>query len=222
MEGDKLDDLYYDQLARIGQALDSASRLRLLDCLSYGKQSVEQLAEKTNLTVANASQHLQKLKDVRLVQAEKDGLKVYYRLAASEVGEFYQKLQKLADQRLFEVKSLLDQYQRDADALEEDDAKTLAEKARRGEVTVLDVRPRDEYEQQRLPGAVSVPLEELEKHLDELPDDQQIVAYCRGSYCVLSDKAASKLRQRGYNAHSLAEGVEEWEAEEDLELISGQ
>jgi rhodanese-related sulfurtransferase/biotin operon repressor len=210
MENNELEQLYFEQISRISKALSSPSRLKLLDALSYRPHSVEKLAEQTGLTTANTSQHLQKLKEVRLVETEKKGTQVYYSLSSPDVSRFYRELQKIGEQHLFEIKSIIDQFHRDAETLEKVNMDTLNRKAKNGEVIVLDVRPVKEFQKESLPNAVSIPLEELEEQLDKLPRDKKIFAYCRGSYCILSDKAVQKLRQKGYKAHSLNEGIEEW------------
>ncbi len=202
----------YEQLARIGKALASPPRLELLDLLCQGPRTVETLAQEAGLTVANASQHLQVLRSARLVEAEKQGLFVTYRLADQAVCEFYQKLRALAEIRLAEVESILRQLREGPERLEPVAKKVLLRRIRRGEVTVLDVRPPEEYRAGHIPGALSMPLKDLKSHLARLPRNQDIVAYCRGPYCVLATEAVGLLRAKGFRALRLEDGVPEWRA----------
>jgi len=202
----------YEQLARIGKAVASPRRLELLDLLAQGPRTVEALAREAGLGMANASQHLRALRAAELVTAEKSGLFVTYRLASSEVGDFYLALRRLAESRLAEIERLTRDFLEARGVLEEVDRETLLDRARQGEVTVLDVRPSEEYGAGHIPGALSVPLAELEQRLAELPRDQEIVAYCRGPYCVLAVEAVRLLRERGFRAVRLEDGVADWRA----------
>lgn len=200
----------YEQLARIGKAVSSPKRLELLDLLCQAPRTVEALAREANLTVANASQHLKLLHAARLVEAEKNGLFVTYRLADPAVGDFFGALRHLAELRLAEIERLVRQYTRGSEAMEALDRKALLERVARGEVTVLDVRPVEEYQAGHIPGAVSLPLKELESRLERLPRDQEIVAYCRGPYCLLAVEAVERLRSHGYRATRLDDSVIDW------------
>ena len=202
----------YEQLARIGKAVASPPRLELLDLLCQGPRTVETLAREAGLTVANASQHLQVLRSARLVEAEKQGLYVTYRLADLAVCEFFQKLRALAEIRLAEVESILRQFREGPERLEPVAKKALLGRVRKGEVVVLDVRPPEEYRAGHIPGALSIPLKHLKSHLSKLPRNQEIVAYCRGPYCVLATEAVEVLKAKGFRALRLEDGVPEWRA----------
>ncbi len=205
-------DALYQELARIGQAVASGPRLALLDLLRQGPRTVDALARETSLTLANASQHLKVLRRARLIDAEKHGVFVTYRLADPAVDTFFGALRGLAELRLTEVQQIARAFVERRGALEPIDHRRLLERVRAGEVTVLDVRPAEEYEAAHILGAVSIPLPELERRLDSLPRDREVVAYCRGPYCVLAPDAVRMLRARGYVATSLGDGVAEWRA----------
>ena len=205
-------DAIYEQFARIGKAVSSPKRLELLDLLCQGERTVEVLAKESGMTVANASQHLQVLRTARLVEAEKEGLYVMYRLADQTVCEFFHAMRVLAESRLAEVEQIKRRFLEGRDGMEPVDRKGLLKLVREGAVTVLDVRPVDEYYAGLIPGALSFPLKELALHLSELPHDQDIVAYCRGPYCVLSIQAVEMLRARGFQAVRLEEGIQDLRA----------
>ena len=214
MENDnrRYKDAIYEQFARIGKALSSPKRLELLDLLCQGERTVEVLAKEAGLTVANASQHLHVLHATRLVETEKEGLFVTYRIADKTVSEFLLTLRGLAETRLAELEQITRLFLEGREGLEAIDRKTLLERVNKGEVTVLDVRPVEEYSAGHIPGAISVPLKELETRLSELSGDQEIVAYCRGPYCVLAIQAVEFLRARGLRALRLEDGIIEWRA----------
>ena len=205
-------DAIYEQLARIGKAVASPRRLELLDLLVQGPRTVEALARDSGQSVANTSQHLQALRAAHLVGADKSGLYVTYRLADGEVAEFFRGLRSVAESRLAEMERVTREFLGQRGLLEPVDRAALAERVRQGKVTVLDVRPASEYRAGHIPGAVSVPLAELERRLGELPKRREIVAYCRGPYCVLAVEAVSRLRARGYRAVRLEDGVHDWRA----------
>lgn len=205
-------DAIYEQFARIGKAVSSPKRLELLDLLCQAERSVEVLAKEAGLTVANASQHLQVLRAARLVDAEKEGLFVTYRLADQAVGEFFRAMRVLAESSLAEVEQIKRRFLKGREGMEPVDRDALLKRAREGAVAVLDVRPVEEYRAGHIPGAISIPLKELECHLFELPRDQEIVAYCRGPYCVLAVQAVEMLRAKGFNAVRLEEGIQDWRA----------
>ncbi len=205
-------DAIYEQFARIGKAVSSPRRLELLDLLCQCPRTVEALAKVTGQSLANTSQHLQVLRAARLVEAEKQGLYVTCRLADEGVSEFYRALHALAKSRLAEVESVAREFLEKRGMTEPVDREELLERVRRGEVTVLDVRPREEYEAGHIPGALSVPLREIETALARLPRDQEIVAYCRGPYCVLAIEVVGILRSRGFRAVRLEDGVPDWRA----------
>jgi len=203
----------YEQIARIGQATASPSRLELLDLLSQGPRTVEALAKQTGQSVATTSHHLQVLRRARLVDGEKAGLYVTYRLADPQVGDFFLELRQLAESRLAEVQQVTRQYMEQRGALEPVDNEELVRRVRAGEVTVIDVRPREEYVAGHIPGAISVPLADLPKRLRDLRKRRDIVAYCRGPYCVMSLDAVDLLRRKGFRAQRLEHGVVEWRAQ---------
>jgi rhodanese-related sulfurtransferase len=202
----------YEQIARIGQAAASPSRLELLDLLSQGPRTVEALAQQTGQSVATTSHHLQVLRRARLVEAEKAGLYVTYSLADPQVGHFLLELRRLAESRLAEIHHVTRQYLEARGALEPVDGEELLRRVRAGEVTLVDVRPREEYVAGHLPGAISVPLADLAKRAGELRKRRDIVAYCRGPYCVMALDAVDLLRRKGFRAHRLEHGVAEWRA----------
>lgn len=203
-------DAVYEQLARVGRAVDHPRRLELLDLLCQGPMTVEELARKGAMPVGSASQHLQVLKEARLVRARRDGSRVWYQLADDGVCAFYVMLRSLAEQRYAELRAVTEAFLRDLDALEAIDAKVLEERMESEEVVLLDVRPPEEYAAGHWPGAWSVPLDELAGRLAELPRDRTIVAYCRGPYCVLAPHAVHVLRRAGFKAVRLNEGPGEW------------
>lgn len=202
----------YEQFARIGKAVSSPKRLELLDLICQSEKTVEVLARETGLTVANTSQHLQVLRAARLVEARKEGLFVHYRLADQTVCDFSRAMRLLAESRLAEVERITRCFLEGKEGMEPVDKEGLLERVREASVTVLDVRPTEEYRAGHIPGAISVQLKELERRLSELPRDQEIVAYCRGPYCVLSIRAVEILRSHGFNAVRLEEGVQDLRA----------
>ena len=202
----------YEQFARIGKAVSSPKRLELLDLLCQGERTVEVLARESGLTVANASQHLQILRAARLVEAEKEGLFVIYRLADQTVCEFFRAMRVLAESQLAEVEQIKRRFLEGREGMEPVDRDALLKLVSEGAVTVLDVRPVEEYNAGHIPGALSIPLKELMLRLTELPHDQEIVAYCRGPYCVLSIEAVEMLRARGFQAVRLEEGIQDLRA----------
>lgn len=203
-------DAIYEQLARLGKAISAPKRLELLDVLCQGPRTVEALAEQAGLSVANASQHLQVLRASRLVDAEKKGLYVEYRLADATVCAFFLSLRALAQERLAEIDQVARAYFESRSAMEAVESEELVRRVRNGEVTILDVRPAEEYRAGHIPGAVSMPLRELKSRLDELPKNREIVAYCRGPYCVMAVEAVDLLRRRGFEAHRMEQGVLDW------------
>ncbi len=205
-------DAIYDQFARIGKAVSSPRRLELLDLLCQGERTVETLANEAGLTVANTSQHLQVLHGARLVATEKEGVFVHYRLSDKAVCEFFRSMRLLAESRLAEVVSAKRQFLREKGAMEPVNRDDLLERVRTGAVIVLDVRPSEEFAAGHIPGAISVPLRHLVRRLSDLPKDKEIVAYCRGPYCVLAVQAVEILRKRGFHAIRLEDGVQDWRA----------
>lgn len=209
MKTRELKDSIYEQLARIGKAVSAPKRLELLDLLCQGPRTVESLAEQSSMSVANASQHLRVLLSCCLVRTEKKGLYVEYQLADDEVGNFYLSLRRLGESHLAEIKKTLDAYWNARESMESLGTDELLSRARRGEVTLLDVRPSEEYRAAHPLGSVSIPVDELESRLNELPVGFPIVAYCRGPFCVMAFEAVTLLRSRGFAAHRLDCGVVE-------------
>ena len=205
-------DAIYEQLARLGKAIAAPKRLELLDLLCQGPRTVEALAEQAALSVANASQHLQVLRGARLVETEKKGLYVEYRLADDEVCRFFVALRGLAQARLAEVEQVAREYFEQRGEMEAVEGDELLRRVRSGEVTVLDVRPPEEYRAGHIPGALSIPVGELGARLKELPKNRDVVAYCRGPYCVMAVEAVALLRKKGFEAHRMEHGVADWRA----------
>ena len=201
----------YRLFARIGKALANPHRLELLDLLVQAPRTVEELAREAGMSVANTSQHLQRLKEARLVVSEREGLRIRYRVADPAVAHLWLELRAVAERQLAEVERTLDAYRHRRHEFERISADELRARLRRGEVVLLDVRPREEYQAGHLPGAISIPLDELERRLSELPRDRTIVAYCRGPYCVYADEALELLAERGWNVARLEDGVAEWQ-----------
>jgi rhodanese-related sulfurtransferase/DNA-binding transcriptional ArsR family regulator len=205
-------DSLYAEFAVLGKALANPHRLELLDLLGQGERSVEELAKEAALSLANASAHLQVLRQARLVEAEKRGLNVVYRLAAPEVFQLWRTLRDVGSTRLAEIDRLVENYFTDREELEAVDKEELLRLLKDEAVIVIDTRPEVEYEQGHISSARSVPVENLRRRLAELPRDVEIVAYCRGPYCVYSDQAVRLLHQHGFRARRLREGFPEWRA----------
>ncbi len=204
--------LLYDQMARLAKALAAPKRIELLDALSQAPRTVERLARDTNQTIANASQHLKVLRAARLVEAEKHGLYVTYRLATEDVARFLVELRELGEEQLAELRDIRNELSRAASNIEPIDRKTLLRRLRQGDAILIDVRPHEEYAAGHIPGSVSIPLGELKTKLEELPKDQEVVAYCRGPYCMLAVEAIELLVRHGRRALRLEDGVTEWRA----------
>ncbi len=204
--------LLYAQLARVGKAAASPRRLELLEVLAQGERVVEVLARETGQSVANTSHHLQVLRESGLVQARKAGLYVFYRLTEPGVYDLARMIRALAERHVSEVGAMVEMYFTDRDHLEPVAREGLLERARAGTVTVLDVRPVEEYRSGHIPGAVSIPINQLEKRMRQLPVDGEFVAYCRGPYCVMAFQAVELLRKRGRSARRLRDGFPEWRA----------
>lgn len=210
MKERNLKDLLYEQVARIGKALSSPKRLELLELLAQGEKTVETLASESGSDIKLVSAHLKALREARLVESQRDGRFMVYRTSGTDVGALLVTLRDVAEAHLVELRLALARLV-DAEAqLTGVSRETLLEQARRGEVLVLDVRPETEYRSAHLPYARSMPLDELEHHLDALPADVPIVAYCRGPFCLMSEQAVSLLRARGFRAARIEDGVNEW------------
>jgi rhodanese-related sulfurtransferase/DNA-binding transcriptional ArsR family regulator len=202
----------YQSIAKVAQALASGNRLQLLEFMAQGERSVDALAAMAGVTVANASQHLQALRRAGLVVSRKDGQRVYYRVAGDDVVRLHDGLRMVAESRLAEVRQLVNEFLGDRQALEPVPADELLARAKKGLVTVLDVRPPEEYAAGHVRGAINVPMDRLEGYLAKLPKRLEIVAYCRGPYCLMSFEAVAMLRKRGWKARRLEDGFPEWKA----------
>lgn len=205
-------DAIYAQFARVGKAIAAPKRLELLDLLCQGPRTVESLADQAAISIANTSQHLQVLRAARLVEAEKKGVYVEYRLADDKVCRFFCELRALSEARLAEVDRVTREYFEERGAMEAVDGHELLRRVKAGEVTVLDVRPPEEFRAGHIPGALSIPIGELKARLKELPTDREVVAYCRGRYCVMAVEAVELLRKKGFKAHRMEQGVVDWRA----------
>lgn len=200
----------YQLFARIAKAMANPHRLELIDLLGQAPRTVEELAQEAHMSIAGTSHHLQKLKQARLVQSEREGLYMRYRLADPAVARLWLELRAVAHRQLLEVEQALDDYRRRRHEFESISAAELRNRLQKDEVVLLDVRPEVEYENGHLPGARSIPLESVRQALEDLPDDKVIVAYCRGPYCVIADDALAILAASGREVARLEEGVLEW------------
>lgn len=200
----------FAQFARVGKALSNGNRLELLEFLAQGERSVEELSKVAGLTVANTSQHLQQLRQAGLVSTRKEGLKVFYRISGDDVVGLLDALRLVAERHVADVERLVNTYLTVKDSLEPIPRAELLERVRDDLVTVVDVRPPEEYAAGHVPGAVNIPLSELEERLDELNETQEVVAYCRGPHCVLAFDAVARLREKGLKARRLEDGYPEW------------
>ncbi|HEV2386498.1 MAG TPA: metalloregulator ArsR/SmtB family transcription factor [Candidatus Acidoferrales bacterium] len=205
-------DSLFEQFARIGKALASGRRLELLELLAQKERTVEELARLAQMTTANTSQHLQVLRHARLVECRKDGLYVAYRLADDRVFGLWQALRNLAEDRIAEIDRVALSFLKERSTLRAVTTEELTKRIEDGNAIVLDVRPAEEYGAGHIPGARSIPLSELKRRLRELPKTREIVAYCRGPYCVLADEAVALLRSRGLKAFRLDQGFPDWKA----------
>jgi rhodanese-related sulfurtransferase len=205
-------DLLYEQVARIGKALSSPKRLELLEVLAQGEKTVEALAAELDIDVRLASAHLKALREARLLVARRAGKYMIYRLSSGDVAGLWVKLREVAEAHLIELRVALQPITADPQQLVSLDRAELLEQARRGAIIVIDVRPQDEYQTAHLPYARSMPLAEIEQRFYELPRDREIVAYCRGPFCLLSEEALQRLARRGFRVRKLSDGVSEWQA----------
>lgn len=204
-------DAIYSQFARIGKALSSPRRLELLDLLSQGPKNVETLARETKLSVANVSQHLQTLLEAHLVQFQKKGTYAIYRLSNPKINRLLLLMQEISQDLLAEVKKIQDEFIHNHDLLDSIDITELKSRLDHNDLILIDVRPREEYEFAHIPGAISIPMQELEQHLSRLPRNRKIVAYCRGRYCIYASQAVEYFRSHGLEAVRLNDGVREWQ-----------
>ena len=202
----------YEQVARIGKALASPKRLELIELLCQCEKTVETLALQAEISVKLASAHLKELRVARLVETRRDGKYIFYRLASASVADLWVNLRAEAEERLVELQMALASVLEHGDELKGVDRASILDRASRGDIIVLDVRPEDEFSVAHLPHARSLPVEELKKRLSELPRDVPVVAYCRGPFCLMAKEAVELLRQKGYQAFHLTDGVAEWRA----------
>lgn len=200
----------FEQLALVARSLGSPARLELLDFLAQGERTVESLSKVSGLSMANTSKHLQQLRQAGLVEARREGVHIHYRMSGDDVLDIIDGLRTLAESRLAEVERLVSSYLKQRDDLEAVAADDLMERTKGGLVSLIDVRPAEEFVQGHLPGAINLPLTDLENQLDNLPHERDVVAYCRGPWCVLAYEAVSLLRKRGYRARRLEGGLPEW------------
>lgn len=203
----------YSQFARIGHAVSTPKRIEMLDLLGQSERTVAELAELTATPVKNTSAHLKALRAAGLVEARKDRQRVFYRLADRGVHEFLRVLQSLAHRRLADVERVTKLYLDGRDELEPISARELERRIKEGDVTVIDVRPREEYQAGHIQGALSVPVHELKRGRSVLPKNREVVAYCRGRYCVYAIEAVTLLRKRGYRARRMIDGLPGWRDE---------
>ena len=210
--GRQIKDILYEQVARIGKAISSPKRLELIELLCQGEKAVEMLAQEASISMKLASAHLRELRSSRLVETRREGKNIFYRLADKRVADFWVNVHSLAEDRLVELQEALHGLSMLPEELVPSDRESLMKAARKGEVVVLDVRPVDEYLTAHLPFARSIPIGELRQRLAELPKDRPVVAYCRGPYCLMARDAVALLRQQGYRAVHMNDGVAEWGA----------
>lgn len=206
----------YSQFARIGNALASDKRLELIDLLIQSPRNVDSLASETEMPVATVSQHLQVLRNAKLVESEREGTKIVYRLADPRVLKMFLALRSVAETRLPEVEQLVREY----DLGGNEKLPSSLAKLEKSKVFVIDVRPKIEFETGHIPGAVSMPIDELPKRIGELPKEKQIAAYCRGAYCLFADEAVQILTKNGFNAIKMEEGWAEWKDRSNGKVIT--
>jgi rhodanese-related sulfurtransferase/DNA-binding transcriptional ArsR family regulator len=203
-------DALFDGFAEVAKALASGRRAEIVDVLAQGERSVEDVAREIDQSVANTSHHLRAMARAGLVTTRREGTRIFYALASDRVAEMWAALQAVASEHVAGLERLVAAYQGDRDGVETVDRKELAARLERGEVLVLDVRPAAEYAAGHIAGARSVPIGELRRHLRALPDDTEVVAYCRGPYCVYADDAVRELNRKGFHARRLVDGFPEW------------
>ena len=214
-------DASYGQLARIGKALSSPKRLELLDLLCQAERTVEALAAETGMSVANTSQHLRELQAARLVETTKNGRYVVYRLADALISDFFRRFRLLAENRLAEIEKIRRRFFSEGEQVNPVDRKTLLERVRQKKAIVIDVRPPNEYRTAHIAGALPIPLEQLKRRLSELSRNKEVVAYCRGPFCVLAKEAVELLRANGFRASRLEDSVHDWHAR-GLPIAAGE
>lgn len=212
MNNRTLKDLLYEQVSRVGKALSSPKRLEILEMLAQGEKAVETISAEVAIDNKLASAHLKALKEARLVQTRRDGKRIYYKLTGRDVAQLGVSLRQVAEEHLVELQMAVQKMMADPHHMVSVGRKELMAQAKRGEVIVLDVRPQNEFDTAHLPHARSLPLVELAHRLAELPRDVEIVAYCRGPFCLMSDEAVKLLHSSGYRARKTFDGISEWQA----------
>lgn len=210
MEPREFKQLVFQEFARIGAAFANSKRLEIIDILAQAERDVDTLSRRVGLSVASTSQHLQVLKQAKLVKTRREGVKIYYRLADEQVAQCWLNLQHLAESRSSEIREAVSLFYRERDSYEPLSAQEVWQKIEKDEVILIDVRPREEYLAAHLPGAISVPLPELENFIREAPAGKEIVAYCRGKYCVLSAEAVKRMTDASLKAIRLSDGLPDW------------
>jgi rhodanese-related sulfurtransferase len=210
MTGREFKDFTFQQLANIATAFASPKRLEILDLLSQGEKDVDSLTKETNMNFANTSRHLQILKNAKIVQSRKEGIRVIYFLASDEVIKYWKSLQTLAEQSAAELREVIKSFLEERSVLEPISMKELQSKIKKDEITIIDVRPKEEYINGHLPGAVSVPMSELKSKIKNLPAGKEIIAYCRGKYCVMAPEAAKILTGKGFKTTIMQDDVNSW------------
>lgn len=210
----KFKDKVYHELARITKSMANPHRIEIIELLAQGEFSVELIAEQTNLTVANASQHLQVLKNAQLVEINRQGNFIFYRLSNNNVFKAWKALRELGVERIESIENVVKEFRKSKFNFETVTIDELIEKVDAGKVTILDVRPESEYKQGHIPNAISIPIDELSKRWKELPKHTEIIAYCRGPFCVYADEAVALLTKAGYKANRLEDGFPDWKLQE--------
>ncbi len=210
MQGREFKDLVFEQFAKIAQAFSAPKRLEIIDVLAQGERDVESLSKQVFMTIANTSRHLQVLKQAKLVESRREGVHLFYRLADADVLRCWMSLQSLAEKRSSEIREIARLFFEELDSMEPITKDELLKRTQNDDVVVLDVRPFEEYQNGHIAGATSIPLAELINRFDELPQDREVVAYCRGPYCVMSAEAMTILKKAGFKVVRLREGLPEW------------
>ena len=210
MRGREFKDTVFQLFALIAQGFGSPKRLEIIDVLIQGERDVDTLSKEVNMSIANTSKHLQILKNARLVESRKEGVRVLYRVADESIFTCYKNLQALAEKRLYELKEIARMFYQDRDKMEPITRENLLGRIKSGDVLVIDVRPLDEYKSGHITEALSIPLSELKRKIDEIPKNMEVVAYCRGPYCVLAAEAILSLRKAGVRAIRMKDGFPEW------------
>lgn len=210
MKGREFKDLVFQQFANIANSFASPKRLEIIDILTQGERDVDTLAKETGMNFANTSRHLQIMKSIKLLESRKDGVHVYYRIANDHVIVCWKNLQSLAEDRVAELREVTRSFFEERGELEPISIEELWQRLQNDEVTLIDVRPKEEFESGHIPGAVSIPLSELKNKLVQIPTGKDVVAYCRGPYCVLAAEAIALLKKYGYKSFRFKEDIYNW------------